>query len=523
MRTDYSRQLHREYERAILRAEALERENRELKSENRQLRHRIAELENTLEERIAKAVDIAVAKAVAPLNARIAELETIVEAKDAEILRLKSQLGKNSGNSSKPPSSDGLKRVPNSREPSERKRGGQKGHKGFGIRLPENLDELVKQGHVKKIMVDHTGGAKRYWSLWKVDIEVVTTYTEHRFAHAADEIAPPPRVEYGDKLKALIIVLSAEGIIALQRISDLFREITGGLVTPCRSTVERTIREFAERLSSELERIKETLLNGQTIHVDETQLKTTEKIEYGENEEANRFNTSKHTTQNAYLRVYSNADVTLFTVSPQKDLKSVERDNILPRFHGIVSHDHEAKFYGHGTGDATCGAHLLRDLKGLRELYNCTWAGEFASFYKGMNKRKNLDLEHGVFECGAMDLCAYSSEYDALLERGSVILETMLKKSFGWDELRKMLKRLSDYKTAYTLFINNYYAPFTNNLAERDLRPCKTKQKVSGCFRSWRGLEAFAAIAGFLSTMKKSSRNLLQSVLLILNPSPTVL
>jgi transposase-like protein len=63
------------------------------------------------------------------------------------------------------------------------------------------------------------------------------------------------------------------------------------------------------------------------------------------------------------------------------------------------------------------------------------------------------------------------------------------------------------------LFINNYDAPFTNNQAERDLRPSKTKQKVSGCFRSWRGLKAFAAISSYFSTLKKSSRNLLASVL----------
>jgi seryl-tRNA synthetase len=160
MSADYSRQLSREYERALLKVEELERDNRELQKENRQLRNRVVELESTLEERIKRAVDIAVTKAVLPLNAKIAELEAIVEAKDKEILRLKSQLGKNSGNSSKPPSSNGLKPVPNSREPSVRRQGGQKGHRGYGIKLPKDLDELVKQGHAKKAMVDHTGGAK---------------------------------------------------------------------------------------------------------------------------------------------------------------------------------------------------------------------------------------------------------------------------------------------------------------------------------------------------------------------------
>jgi transposase len=523
MSTDYRRQLNKEYERATLRVEELESENRELKAENRQLRYRIAELESTLEERIKRAVDSAVAKAVAPLNARIAELEGVVEAKNKEILRLKGQLDKNSGNSSKPPSSNGLKPVPNSREQSARRQGGQKGHKGYGIKLPENLAELVEQGRARKTVVDHTGGAKRYKSVWTIDVEFVTTYTEHRYPLAAEETPPPPRVVYGDALKAQIIVLSMEGIVALQRISEFFAEVTGGLVSPCRATVERIIEGFAERLSPELEKIRTTLLNGKTLHVDETPLRTTEKPEYDESGCRGQLRTSKNTTQNAYLRVYSNDEATLFTVSPQKDARSVKRDGLLPQFQGIVSHDHEAKFYGFGTGDATCGAHLLRELKGLCELYCCSWAGEFASFYKGMNDRKNIDLGLGISECAASVLYSYSAQYAELLVRGYAILETMDRKAFGRDEMRRMLNRLRDYKAAYMLFINNYDAPFTNNQAERALRPSKTKQKVSGCFRSWRGLEAFAAIGSYFSTLKKSSRNLLSSVFSSLQFLPTVL
>jgi hypothetical protein len=496
MSSNYSRQLYKEYGQAMLRIE-------ELEHENRQLRHRVAELENTLEERISR-------------------LEVAVEVKDREILRLKSQLEKNSGNSSKPPSSDGLKPVLNSRERSVHRQGGQHGHKGHGIKLPENLDELVEQGLAKKAMVDHTEGAERYKSVWMVDVEVVTTYTEHRYPLAVNATPPPPRVVYGDTLKALIVVLSMEGIVALRRISGFFIEVTGGLVSPCRATVERIIEGFADRLSPELGEIRETLLNGNTLHVDETPLRTTEKPEYGESGEQKWLKTSKNSTQSAYLRVYSNEKATLFTANPQKDAKGVERDGLLPQFQGIVSHDHESKFYGFGTGDAACGAHLLRELKGLRELYNCPWAGGVAEFFKAMNVRKNADLERGVFECDAVLLQAYSTQYDELVERGFEILKTMGDKSFGRDELRRMLNRLRGYKTAYMLFINNYDAPFTNNQAERDLRPCKTKQKVSGCFRSWRGLEAFAAISSYFSTLKKSSHNLLASVLSTLQIRPTV-
>jgi transposase len=283
------------------------------------------------------------------------------------------------------------------------------------------------------------------------------------------------------------------------------------------------MEEFAGRLSPELEKIREKLLNGKTLHVDESPLRTTEKPDFGESGEQEGLKTSKNTTQSAYLRVYSNTEAALFTVSPKKDARGVERDNVLQKFHGIVSHDHEAKFYGFGTGDATCGAHLLRELKGLCELYNCKWAAEFAVFYKSLNDRKNADLECGVTECDTGFLHTCISEYDALLERGFGILGAMDAKSFDRGELRRMLNRLRDYKSAYLLFMNNYDVPFTNNQAERDLRPCKTKQKVSGCFRSWRSLEAFATIHSYFSTLKRSHFNLFAAVLLTFKHDPTVL
>jgi len=113
--------------------------------------------------------------------------------------------------------------------------------------------------------------------------------------------------------------------------------------------------------------------------------------------------------------------------------------------------------------------------------------------------------------CPDEQFAIFGQQYDDLVEEGAKVLNT-LPDSFGRDELRKMLNRLRDYKQNYLLFIKNYDAPFTNNLAERDLRPCKTKQKVSGCFRSWEGLSNFAQIRSLISTAKKRSNNLLDAI-----------
>jgi hypothetical protein len=139
-----------------------------------------------------------------------------------------------------------------------------------------------------------------------------------------------------------------------------------------------------------------------------------------------------------------------------------------------------------------------------------------------MNRHKNIDLDADRTECSAKILAYFEKGYDSLLEDGRIALATLKEKELGREELRRMVTRLTEYKDCYLLFIRDYRAPFTNNLAERDLRPDKTKQKVSGCFRSWKGFQCFANIRSFCSTLKKRSLNLFDSFFSVLD-SVTVL
>lgn len=88
----------------------------------------------------------------------------------------------------------------------------------------------------------------------------------------------------------------------------------------------------------------------------------------------------------------------------------------------------------------------------------------------------------------------------------------MESKTFGYDELHRMVNRLEKHKDNYMLFMRDYKAPFTNNEAERDLRHCKTRQKVSGCFRSWQGIVDYCNIRSLLATAKKRGQNLLDTL-----------
>ena len=466
---------------------------------------------NAQKDDMLKQINAAVANAVSLATAPLQE--ELLKSSN-EILRLKAIINKDSNNSSKPPGSDGFKKIPNSREKSGRPRGAPKGHPGHRIALPDNLDELVESGAVTKRLIDHTDGSSEYMSRYVIDIEVSTTITEHRFLIGAK--LPEylyNEVTYGDGIRAVAILLLNEGMIAEERLSEIISGLTNGAISISPATLEKFQSVFSGKLEDNgvLEQIKSDLLNGAVIHTDDTPIRSTVKIEYLDNGQAELVE-SKNTSFNVTVRNYSNEYSTIYTVNPKKDMEGVIRDGIITGFHGILSHDHEAKFHNFGLLHAICGGHLVRDLTGLHDLWMIPWAEIMRKFVSGMNKHKILDQEKNISKCDPEILASFESIYDELINRGREDFEHLDAAGFGYDEFRKMLARLTEYKDGYMLFMRNYIAPFTNNLSERDLRSEKTRQKVSGLFRSWSGLQNHVNIKSFISTAKKRKMDLVKSI-----------
>jgi hypothetical protein len=449
----------------------------------------------------------------ASLKAEVFELRSIIEQLCAEVQRLKAIINKDSSNSSKPPSSDGLKQIPNSRERSGRKAGGQKGHPGHKLRIPENLEELVNLGMAEKEIIDYTNGSRDFVSRWQIDISVKTIYREYRYNSNDPRLSEHPiNISYGEDLKAMSALLSSEGIVSLNRMSDFFSGITGGLLRPSDAVLQSFNHELAEKLEAngEIEKIRGALLKGTVINVDETTKSTTEREIHAENG-ASILETAKNKSFNAYVRNYSNETNTLYTVNAQKNDAGVERDGILPQFRGILSHDHDKKYYKYSEKHATCGTHLLRNLKGLNDLWKCPWANSMSGFISMLNEQKKEHIERNTTPDKEW-LDEISRKYDDIVAAGNSQLSNMGENDFGFEQFNAMINRLTQYKDAYLLFIRDMNAPFTNNLSERDLRSIKTKQKVSGAFRSWQGILDFAIVKSFISTIKKQGGNLFISI-----------
>ncbi len=410
---------------------------------------------------------------VESLTATIAELqETIRE--------LRRQLGQNSRNSSKPPSSDGYRKPsPKSqRTKSGRKQGGQKGHTGSHMELPHEPDEVIQHLPEECHACPRLAGCisqgrvfacreKRY----VVDVVVTTKVTEHRKM----EVSVCPMVErglsgqfpekvrayvqYGDSVSVLAGLLNTYGAMSVMRIHVLLGSLMG--VRLSTGAILSMVSKCARRLC--------------WVH---------------------SSSTAKYTHQ---------------TVSAKRGQIGMEENGVLPEFSGTAVHDCWAPYWKYDeVSHAVCNAHLLRELTGIEECYpEHTWATSMKSLLLVMKKVREKAQFEGRTELSQHHLRKFDDAYDSVMQKAELEcpeppdLPVKKKGRKKRGKERSLIERLIQLKESVCLFVRDFRVPFDNNQAERDVRNVKTKAKVSGCFRTPEGAQNYLDVMSYLSTGKK--------------------
>ncbi len=312
------------------------------------------------------------------LKETIADLKTTIQEKEEtikklldEIDRLKNQINKNSNNSSKPSSTDIVTpkkktgaNLYNYRKITNKKPGGQKGHKGHNLSR-EKIEKLIEENKIKVKEIYHVTNNRTKTDIIKYRLGLdINVYAEkHIFKHDENAKEKLPKdfytdVTYNDKIKSLSIELGTYNVVAYDRMSDFFNVISDGILEISTGTLVNFVNEFSTKSKPILKCFEKKLLNSETMFTDET---------------SGKYNKSK-----IYIRNYSNEDTVIYKSHKRKGHKAIKAHDILPRFMGGIVHDHDTAMYSYGTKNYECIIHLGRYIRrNHRKCFKCKM-GEIA-------------------------------------------------------------------------------------------------------------------------------------------------
>ena len=409
------------------------------------------------------------------------------------ITLLANRLNLNSTNSSKPPSSD-PNRKKKTKSKTGKKPGGQKGHVGTTLKKVDDPDK------VKLIKVDRSKlppGRYRqvgFDSRQVFDIDISRVVTEYRAQILQDDkgnrfAATFPKgvtkaVQYGTGLKAHSVYMSQFQLIPYNRIQDYFADqlhmpVSEGSIFNFNKEAFLSLADFENRVKNEL-------TASDLAHADETGINIGGK---------------RH-----WLHCVSNDSWTLYYPHEKRGMDAINDMGVLPRFKGVLCHDHWKPYYKIDCTHALCNAHHLRELTRAWEQDDQQWAQKLKNLLETIN-RKVTDAGGAL---DAQESQKYRLKYRAILKQGEIECpEPIRPKKKGKrgrikkSKSRNLLERLRDYEQDALRFMDNGRVPFSNNLGESDIRMTKVQQKISGCFRSMDGAHIFCRVRSYLSTCRK--------------------
>lgn len=218
-----------------------------------------------------------------------------------------------------------------------------------------------------------------------------------------------------------------------------------------------------------------------------------------------------HTASTEYL--------THFAIHEKRGTQATIDIGILPEFTGTLIHDHWKPYYFfEDCTHAECNAHHIRTLKGIHENFLHEWAQDMGSLLVKIKRQVDSLKETGCTEMPENDIKAnYLSYKDIIfkgkkecLEKGSKVLSKKTGKPKKTDSQR-LLERLEKYDIETLSFMFDFSIPFDNNLAERNIRMVKLRQKISGCFRGDEGGDWFCRIRSYASTCVKNGFDVMEA------------
>lgn len=465
---------------------------------------------------------------IARLRSENDELKTLVVQLHSKVAELEAQLGKHSGNSSKPPSSDtNTQRAARTQSRAERraaarKQGKQRGAEGHNLRRVERPDRTVV--HRPPRCSGCGGGldggtvvgdeSRQVFDLPAVRAEV-TDHVAQRVrcgcGHTTAASFPPEATApacWGPGVRALGTYLTARQHLPVARTAELLSDVLGAPVSA--GFVAGLQAEAAGRLGGFLDRLRIALAGAVVLHTDET--------------------SARVSGATRWFHVVCTSLFTLVVCHPSRGRAAIDDIAVLPAYRGILMHDGLSTYdYLRRATHAQCCAHLVRALGAVGEVASQSgWTKAMEAVLFDAREAAEKAAAAGRNKVPARAAAKLRRRYDDAIEMALAGLPAgpppRRRHTGGWTGYQRdawnLAARMRDRKADVLRMLADTQAPWSNNQAERDLRMVKIQQKVSGTFRSTAGAEAFAACRSYIQTAAKHGKNLLDALVELFTTGP---
>jgi transposase len=435
-----------------------------------------------------------------------------------KVASLEAQLQQNSHNSNKPPSSDGFRKpAPKSlRRNGERKPGGQQGHTGHTLKkaaCPDRIHVIplnqcvCGQDLSKTPAIDYE--CRQVFDLPEPKLEVTENRAEIKYCSSCRQTVRavfPPGVtapaQYGIRFLSLLLYWRHQQLLPTERIAQMCLDLYG------QSVSEATIFQATELGYQKLEFFEavviEKLQSSACAHADESGMRVQGKLHW--------------------LHSCSTPEVTHYFVHPKRGLEAMQAGGVLSVFKGRLIHDFWKPYFRLECAHGLCNPHLLRELQALSELDQQPWTSDLSQLLLDMNEFSKTRRVAPT----AQDIDPWLNKYEAILQAGWKINPIVLSSKPlqrgrpRHSKAQNLLGRLQAHRDSILAFLFYPTVPFSNNLAEQDIRMIKVQQKISGCFRTLKGAQHFCRIRSYLSTVRKQSGNIYNAIVSALSGQPFI-
>ena len=464
---------------------------------------------------------------------KINKLETMLETsfRQIEILQvenaslrqrvkeLEERLAKNSSNSSKPPSSDGLNKPKpkNLRGRTDRKAGGQPGRNGVNLKTVDDPDHIIPHRvetcdcgcdlkeepviKVEKRQVHDIPPVKIEVTEHRVEVKMCPDCGKKNKGGFPDNVKI--QAQYGERIKAIAGYMMNYQLVPFARTAELLSDLFGAPISE--GTLGNIKRKFSMAVSPGVDVIKQLIGNAPVVGFDES----------GAHVDGIRH----------WLHVACTKLATYYAIHPKRGSDAMNEIGILPDFTGTAVHDHYSSYYTFKCNHAECGAHILRELIFLEEERDSKWAGQVKDLFLGIKELVDRAKEAGAIRLDPTVEEMMEAAYDKIIEKGFLLYPPPVRPPGKRGKLKKskernILERFRDYKKEILAFMYDFDIPFDNNLSERDIRMMKTKQKISGSFRGGDTPMEWCRTRSYISTVRKNGGNVFESLLDAINGTP---